>query len=84
MSAADLPAVVVEVQRPGPGDGEILAAQGDYFSAVKGGGHGDYNNLVLAPYSVQEMCELMQESFELAEKYCNPVVLLTMLPGKDA
>ncbi len=77
MSAADLPAVIVEVQRPGPGDGEILAAQGDYFSAVKGGGHGDYNNLVLAPYSVQEMCELMQESFELAEKYCNPVVLLT-------
>ncbi len=77
MSAADLPAVIVEVQRPGPGDGEILAAQGDYFGAVKGGGHGDYNNLVLAPYSVQEMCELMQECFELAEKYSNPVILLT-------
>lgn len=77
MSAADLPAVVVEVQRPGPGDGEILAAQGDYFSAVKGGGHGDYCNLVLAPYSVQEMCELMQESFDLAQKYSNPVILLT-------
>lgn len=77
MSAADIPAVVVEVQRPGPGDGEILAAQGDYFSAVKGGGHGDYCNIVLAPYSVQEMCELMQECFELAEKYSNPVILLT-------
>lgn len=77
MSAADLPAVIVEIMRPGPGDGEILAAQGDYFQAVKGGGHGDYNNLVLAPYSVQEMCELMQESFELAEKYRNPVVLLS-------
>ena len=77
MSAADIPAVIVEVQRPGPGDGEILAAQGDYFSAVKGGGHGDYNNLVLAPYSVQEMCELMQEAFDLAEKYSNPVVLLS-------
>ena len=77
MAAADLPAVIVEIMRSGPADGEILAAQGDYFQAVKGGGHGDYNNLVLAPYSVQEMCELMQESFELAEKYCNPVILLT-------
>lgn len=77
MSSASLPGVIVNVMRPGPGDGEILPAQGDYFQAVKGGGHGDYNNLVLAPYSVQEMCELMQESFELAEKYCNPVVLLT-------
>lgn len=77
MSAGDIPSVIVEVQRPGPGDGEILAAQGDYFSAVKGGGHGDYNNLVLAPYSVQEMCELMQECFDLAQKYLNPVILLT-------
>ena len=77
MAAADLPAVIVEIQRAGPADGEILAAQGDYFQAVKGGGHGDYNNLVLAPYSVQEMCELMQESFVLAEKYHNPVILLT-------
>lgn len=93
MAAADIPSVIVNVMRPGPADGEILAAQGDYFQAVKGGGHGDYNNLVLAPYSVQEMCELMQESFELAEKYRNPVVLLTdallgkmresvVLPGK--
>lgn len=77
MSAADLPAVIVEIMRAGPADGEILAAQGDYFQATKGGGHGDYCNLVLAPYSVQELCELMQESFELAEKYRNPVILLS-------
>ncbi len=77
MSAAGLPAVVVEVMRSGPADGEILAAQGDYFQAVKGGGHGDYRVLVLAPYSIQEMCELMQECFDLAEKYRNPVILLT-------
>lgn len=77
MAAADLPAVIVEIMRPGPGDGEILAAQGDYFQAVKGGGHGDYNNLVLAPYSVQELCDFMQESFVLAEKYRNPVTLLS-------
>ena len=77
MSAADLPAVIVEIMRAGPADGEILAAQGDYFQAVKGGGHGDYCNLVLAPYSVQELCQLMQESFELAEKYRNPVILLS-------
>lgn len=77
MSAADLASVVVEIMRPGPADGEILAAQGDYFQATRGGGHGDYNNLVLAPYSVQELCELMQESFALAEKYHNPVILLS-------
>lgn len=77
MAAAGLPAVVVEVMRPGPADGEILASQGDYFQAVKGGGHGDYNTLVLAPCSVQEMCELIQDCFELAEKYRNPVILLS-------
>ena len=77
MAAADLPAVIVEIMRAGPADGEILAAQGDYFQAVKGGGHGDYNNLVLAPYSVQELCDFIQESFVLAEKYHNPVILLS-------
>ncbi|MBQ1407349.1 MAG: 3-methyl-2-oxobutanoate dehydrogenase subunit beta, partial [Eubacterium sp.] len=65
------------IMRPGPADGEILAAQGDYFQATRGGGHGDYNNLVLAPYSVQELCEIIQEAFELAEKYHNPVVVLS-------
>ncbi|MDD5922682.1 MAG: 3-methyl-2-oxobutanoate dehydrogenase subunit VorB [Eubacteriales bacterium] len=77
MSAADLPAVIVEVMRPGPADGEILPSQGDYFQATRGGGHGDYNNLVLAPYSIQELVEITQESFELAEKYHNPVVILS-------
>lgn len=77
MAAAQLPAVVVNVMRPGPGDGEILAAQGDYFQAVKGGGHADYNNIVLAPYSVQETCELIQKAFVLAEKYRNPVIMLS-------
>lgn len=77
MSAANVPSVIVEVMRPGPADGEIGPAQGDYFQCVKGGGHGDYNVLVLAPYSVQEMSELIQESFELAEKYMNPVILLS-------
>lgn len=77
MGAAGLPAVVVDVMRAGPADGEILSSQGDYFQAVKGGGHGDYNVICLAPYSVQEMADLIQESFELAEKYQNPVILLS-------
>lgn len=77
MAAAGLPAVIVNVMRPGPADGDILAAQGDYFQAVKGGGHGDYNTLVLAPYSVQEMADLTVEAFDLAFKYRNPVVILS-------
>lgn len=77
MAAGDIPGVIVEVMRPGPGDGEILASQGDYFQAVKGGGHGDYQTLVLAPYSVQEYCDFIQQAFELAEKYMNPVVVLS-------
>lgn len=77
MAAAGLPAVVVDVMRPGPADGEILASQGDYFQAVKGGGHGDYNVICLAPYSVQEQADMIQEAFALAEKYRNPVVLLS-------
>lgn len=75
MAAADIPAVVVDVMRPGPADGDILAAQGDYFQIVKGGGHGDYYTIVLAPYSVQEMSDFARLSFELAEKYRNPVVV---------
>lgn len=75
MSAAGLPAVVVDVMRPGPGDGDILASQGDYFQLVKGGGHGDYYTIVLAPYSVQEMADLTVKAFDLAEKYRNPVII---------
>lgn len=77
MAAARLPSVVLNVMRPGPADGDILAAQGDYFQVVKGGGHGDYNTIVLAPYSVQEMVDFASQAFELAEKYRNPVVVLS-------
>jgi 2-oxoglutarate ferredoxin oxidoreductase subunit alpha len=77
MAAARLPSVILDVMRPGPADGDILAAQGDYFQVVKGGGHGDYNTLVLAPWSVQEMADFAPLAFELAEKYRNPVVVLS-------
>lgn len=77
MSAGNIPGVIVYIQRAGPADGEITAAQGDYFQVTKGGGHGDYRTLVLAPYSVQESALLVQEAFELAEKYRNPVVILS-------
>ena len=77
MAAAGLPAVVVNVMRPGPADGEILGSQGDYFQAVKGGGHGDYKVICMTPYSVQEQADMIQEAFDLAEKYLNPVIVLT-------
>ena len=77
MASAGLPAVLVNVMRPGPGDGDIAPAQGDYFQAVKGAGHGDYNMLVLAPYSAQETADLTVEAFDLAEKYKNPVIILS-------
>lgn len=75
MSSAELPAVIVDCMRPGPGDGEILAAQGDYFQLTKGGGHGDYRTIVLAPYSVQELADYTVKAFALAGKYRNPVIL---------
>lgn len=75
MAAAGLPGVIVDCMRPGPADGEILGAQGDYNQLTKGGGHGDYNTIVLAPYSVQEYADFAPLSFELAEKYRNPVVV---------
>ncbi|MGE5553188.1 MAG: 3-methyl-2-oxobutanoate dehydrogenase subunit VorB [Betaproteobacteria bacterium] len=73
---SELPCVVVNIVRGGPGLGGIQPAQSDYFQATKGGGHGDYRLLVLAPGSVQEMVDLMQEAFDLADKYRNPVMLL--------
>lgn len=76
MAGAQLPAVLVNIMRGGPGLGGILPAQGDYFQAVKGGGHGDYRLLTLAPASVQEAVEMVMESFTLAEKYRNPVMIL--------
>ena len=77
LAGAELPAVVVNVQRGGPGLGDIAPAQGDYFQAVKGGGHGDYHLIVLAPDSVQETYDLMREAFVLAEKYRTVVMLLS-------
>ncbi|MDP4094080.1 MAG: 3-methyl-2-oxobutanoate dehydrogenase subunit VorB [Bacillota bacterium] len=69
IAGAELPAVIVNIMRAGPGLGGILPAQGDYFQAVKGGGHGDFKMLVLAPCSVQELYELTVEAFNLADKY---------------
>lgn len=75
-AGAELPMVIVDIVRAGPGLGGILPAQCDYFQMVKGGGHGDYHNIVLAPSSVQEMYELVVEAFNLADEYRNPVVVM--------
>jgi 2-oxoglutarate ferredoxin oxidoreductase subunit alpha len=76
MAGAHLPVVFVNIMRGGPGLGGILPAQSDYFQAVKGGGHGDYRVIVLAPSSVQEAVDLMMLAFHLADKYRNPVMLI--------
>ncbi|MBO7451959.1 MAG: 3-methyl-2-oxobutanoate dehydrogenase subunit VorB, partial [Clostridiales bacterium] len=76
IAGAELPAVVVNIVRAGPGLGGIQPAQGDYFQATKGGGHGDYRNLVIAPASVQELYELTVEAFNLADKYRMCVMIL--------
>lgn len=76
MAGAEIPAVVVNVMRGGPGLGDIGGAQGDYFQATKGGGHGDYHLITLAPASVQEMMDFTMLAFELADKYRTPVALL--------
>jgi 2-oxoglutarate ferredoxin oxidoreductase subunit alpha len=76
IAAAQCPVVVVNIMRGGPGLGGILPSQADYFQATKGGGHGDYHLLVLAPASVQEAVEMVMEAFPLAEKYRNPVMIL--------
>ena len=75
IAACELPCVVINIMRAGPGLGGILPAQGDYFQATRGHGHGDYQVLVLAPASVQEAVDLMGLAFELAEEYRNPVML---------
>ncbi len=76
IAGAELPCVIVNMARGGPGLGSIQAAQADYFQAVKGGGHGDYHLLVLAPASVQEMADLTLLAFDLADEYRNPVLIL--------
>ncbi len=76
MAGAELPCVIADITRGGPGLGNIAAEQSDYHQVVKGGGHGNYHTIVLAPHSVQEMADLTALAFELADKYRNPVVLL--------
>ena len=77
IAGAELPCLIVNVVRGGPGLGTIQPAQSDYFQATKGGGHGDYHLIVLAPASVQEMADFVELSFELAFKYRNPVMMLS-------
>jgi 2-oxoglutarate ferredoxin oxidoreductase subunit alpha len=77
IAAAQLPCLVVNVVRGGPGLGTIQPSQGDYFQAVKGGGHGDYHLIVLAPSSVQEMADFVFLGFKLAEKYRMPAMILS-------
>ena len=76
LAGAELPCLVINCQRGGPGLGTIQPSQGDYFQAVKGGGHGDYHLIVLAPNSVQEMHDHVAEAFDLAFKYRNPAMIL--------
>ena len=75
-AAAELPVVFVNVMRAGPGLGTIVPSQADYYQATRGGGNGGYRTLCLSPSSVQEACDLLQLSFELAEKYRQPVLVL--------
>lgn len=76
MACAELPAVIVNIVRCGPGLGGILTSQGDYFQAVKGGGHGDYNLVVLAPDNLQELYELTVDAFNIADRYRTPVMVM--------
>ncbi len=76
LAACELPAVIVNIMRGGPGLGNIAPSQSDYFQAVKGGGHGDYHQIVIAPASVQEIADLTMLSFDLADKYRMPVMIL--------
>jgi 2-oxoglutarate/2-oxoacid ferredoxin oxidoreductase subunit alpha len=77
IAGAELPCLVINVQRGGPGLGTIQPSQADYFQAVKGGGHGDYKMIVLAPSSVQEMNDFVSLAFDMAFKYRNPAMILT-------
>ncbi|MFW6457691.1 MAG: 3-methyl-2-oxobutanoate dehydrogenase subunit VorB [Planctomycetota bacterium] len=89
LAGAELPAVIVNVQRGGPGLGGIGPSQGDYFQTTRGGGHGDYRCISLAPASVQEMAEFTFDAFNLADKYRTPVIILSdamigqMMEGVD-
>lgn len=75
LASSELPAVICNVMRAGPGLGTIQPSQADYFQSVKGGGHGDYRNITLAPHSVQEIVDLVRLAFDLADKYNNPALI---------
>lgn len=77
LAGSELPCVIVDIMRGGPGLGNIAPEQADYNQVVKGGGHGSYRCIVLAPGSAQEMCDMTGKAFELAEKYAMPVYILT-------
>jgi 2-oxoisovalerate ferredoxin oxidoreductase alpha subunit len=77
LAGAELPGVIVDVMRAGPGLGNLGVEQGDYLQVTKGGGHGNYRTPVFAPNSVQEMCDLTIHAFEVADRYRNPVYVLT-------
>src|SRR5574344_232259 len=76
LAGAELPCLIVNVQRGGPGLGTIQPSQSDYFQATKGGGHGDFHLIVLAPASVQEMNDFVDLAFQLSFKYLNPAMIL--------
>lgn len=76
LAGSELPAVIVNIQRGGPGLGNISGSQADYFQAVKGGGHGDYRLLVYAPYNLQELWDFTMLAFDKADEYRNPVMIL--------
>jgi len=76
LAAAELPCVIVNVMRGGPGLGNISPSQGDYFQSVKGGGHGDYHCIVFGPSGVQELVDIMPLAFDLADKYRTPAIIL--------
>lgn len=76
LAGAELPCVIADIMRGGPGLGNIGPEQSDYFQMVKGGGHGNYKNIVLAPNSIQEMCDLTILAFDLADRYRNPAIVL--------
>lgn len=76
LAGAELPCVIVNVMRGGPGLGNIAPAQADYFQATRGGGHGDYRQITLAPNSIQEILDMMKKAFDLADQYRNPVMVM--------
>ncbi|MGP8152814.1 MAG: 3-methyl-2-oxobutanoate dehydrogenase subunit VorB [Smithella sp.] len=76
MAACELPGIIVNIMRGGPGLGNIRPSQGDYFQATRGGGHGDYRTIVIAPASGQELADLTMDAFDLADKYRTPVMIL--------